>query len=323
MSNLVFPAAVRGLTFNVMKTPEFNTLVQESPNRFQMRVGQSPNPFWYFTLIYDYLKNYPGSDYAPTLQYTDLQTMMGFFLGRQGQVDDFLFTDPDDNFVGPAVFDFAHYPWIANYPFVLGTIIIDGASPTGHAQQLITAPVMARSGSAAPAWNHVGGNTTDGGLTWHDLGVAPTAGWPNTLRAQLSLVSDGAGNWYSPIQRNMAGYFLEDITDLNPYVAVPGTQTISVYDNGVLKVQGGGFDYSVIGPGVSIPGNAWQGLVIQWHIVPTGPITAAFNFYFRVHFKTDQQDFEKFMQYLWTIGGSQGKGGKGTIELETSRIGQY
>ena len=32
----------------------------------------------------------------------------------------------------------------------------------------------------------------------------------------LSLVTDGAGNFYSPIQRNFGGQFLEDITDLNP-----------------------------------------------------------------------------------------------------------
>lgn len=327
MSNQVFPAVVRGLTFNVMKTMEFNTLVQESPNRYTTRINQSPNPFWTFTLIYDYLKNYPNFDFSPTLTYTDLQVMMGFFLARGGKYDDFLFTDPDDNFVGPAVFDAASYFWLGNFPYVLGSIIIDSG---GHAQQVSIAPVLARSGSTVPVWNHTGGVTVDGGLTWQDLGTAPVAGWPNT-RAQLQLVNDGVGNWYSPIQRNMGGQFQEDITDLNPYVLAGQSspylpQTIVVYDNGVLKTQDAGFlahDYEVVGPGLAIPGYSWEGLVIKWHGVPTGPITAAFNFYFRVHFKTDQQDFEKFMQYLWTVGGSRGQGGKGNLELETSRIGAY
>jgi hypothetical protein len=131
---------------------------------------------------------------------------------------------------------------------------------------------------------------------------------PNT-QAQLQLVSDGGSPpvWYSPIQRNMGGQFYEDITDLNG--------SISVYANGVHQTSG----YTVIGPGVAIPGYSWRGLAIQWASEPTGPITAAFKFYFRVRLASDTTDFEQWAQELWTIGGENARNGTGTLKLVSSR----
>lgn len=309
MSNAVYPSAVRGLTFTQIKGYQFNTLKQISPNFYSTRIAQTANPIWYWTLVYDYLKNYPAADYAPSLSYTDLQYLMGFCLSNYGEQTDFLYSDPDDNLVGPAVITAT---WLARYPYVLGTIIIDSG---GHAQKVTAAPYtnlspgFGLSGSSAPTWNHAGGNTTDGDLTWLDLGVAPAAGWPNP-QAQLQLITVG-GTSYSPLQRNMGGQFYEDITDLNG--------ALTVYDNGVLKTTPA--NYSVIGPGVSVSGYSWMGKVIQWVGTPTGPVTVNFGFYFRVKFKSDKQDFEKFMQYLWTIGGSGAKGGSGSIEIESCRTG--
>lgn len=84
--------------------------------------------------------------------------------------------------------------------------------------------------------------------------------------AQLQLITDGVGNWYSPIQRNFGGTFYEDITDLNG--------SIAVWANGVLQTLGPnpGGNYTIVGPGLAIPGNSFMGLVIQWNL-PTGLIT--------------------------------------------------
>jgi hypothetical protein len=57
--------------------------------------------------------------------------------------------------------------------------------------------------------------------TDNSVGPAVILGVPNA-RAQLQVVTDGAGNYFSPIQRNMGG-FLEDITDLNGAIAVYAT----------------------------------------------------------------------------------------------------
>jgi len=82
-----------------------------------------------------------------------------------------------------------------------------------------------------------------------------------------------------------------------------------------------GYDYTIVGPGFAIPGYSWMGLVIQWINYPPTPhlITAACNFYYRVRFLSDDADFEQFMHELWTIGGSAGKNGKGTLDLISSR----
>src|SRR5579872_3917318 len=102
MSLLVYPSAVRGLTFTTVKAPGFNTLIQAAPNRVETRLAQTRNPTWKWQLIYDYLKDNP-KDTVPSLAYTDLQTMIGFFESMQGSYDDFLYSDPDDNFVGPGI----------------------------------------------------------------------------------------------------------------------------------------------------------------------------------------------------------------------------
>jgi len=38
-----------------------------------------------------------------------------------------------------------------------------------------------------------------------------------------------------------------------------------------------------------------------------------------VRFESDQQDFEQFMEELYTIGGSESKNGSGQLKLCTSR----
>jgi hypothetical protein len=238
MSNDVYPNAVRGLTFTVVRAPEFSTVVHSAPNFQQTRIRQAANPRWHWELKYDYLKNIP-TDLAPTLTQTDLATLFGFFLGHCGEWDDFVFNDAQtpDNSVGPALI----------------------------------------------------------------------AGNPNP-NAQLQLLQDSETSvWYSPIQRNFGGWFLEDIADLNGAIAV--------YDNKVLKTLN--THYQVLGPGLAIPGYSFAGKYLEWLYTPTGPINVAFNFYFRVHYEMDRLDFEKFMDRLWTGGGQRGGS---SIKIETSRI---
>ena len=141
----------------------------------------------------------------------------------------------------------------------------------------------------------------------HDgvVGPALISGSPN-LAAQLQLLNDGAGTYYSPVQIYRGGQFYEDITDLNG--------SIAVYANGSLTTN-----YTILGPGVAFPGFSFMGLVLKWNTAPVGPITAQFNFWYRARFESDAIDFERFSNELWTIGGSQNKNGAGSLKIISAR----
>lgn len=238
MSNFLYPYPSVPLTYTWLKTMEWDTIVQSASNKVELRIAQTQNPIWKYTLVYDYVKDYLDSTSAFP-PYTSLQRLMGFYAERQGQFDDFLFNDPDDNSVGPAL------------------------NPSGS---------------------------------------------PNT-NASLQVVNDGAGNYYSPIQRKLGGLFFEDITDLNG--------AITVFANGVEQTLT--TNYTIGGPGLAIPGASFMGLYLAWTASPATPVTVQFNFYYRLRFDTDKQDFEKFLNKMWTIGGSEGKNGSGYIKLVTAR----
>lgn len=138
----------------------------------------------------------------------------------------------------------------------------------------------------------------------HTVGPGLIGADPN-LKAELQLVTDGT-LFYSPLQRNMGGMFYEDITDLVP-------DTLIVWNDGdELDVD---VDYVVKGPGLAVPGASFGGMYLEFTSEPAQPVTAQFDFYFRVTFATDEQEFEKFLKDLWTIGGHGGS----QLELRTAR----
>jgi hypothetical protein len=401
MSNAIFPANVRGLTYTVLKAAEYNTLIQPAPNKMETRIAQTQNPIWHWALIYEYLYNDPNNVITGET-FTDLLLMMGFYNLRQGSFDDFLYHDPDDYTVGPGVLTTA---WAANtyYPLNSGLLVaghyqkatvaglsgssaptfsttgpislldatptagginydqadvgtfltittgsgtatveileVNGGSGTGPVTEIATTPTVAGTGYAIGTGKPTTGGTGTGctvsitgeaggghvhegpsspQLTWTDEGATYTH-IPNVL-AELPLVQDTVtGLWYSPLQRNLGGFY-EDITDLDQTSVTP-----TFYANGVQQTAGtsptGTYSLSTT-PGLAIPGYAYMGQYVAWNsgVTPVAPITALFNFYFRVRFEEDMQDFEKFMALIWTIGGGQSKSGSGQVKFRSSRI---
>ena len=92
MSNLLFPK-IRGLAWNIVKTPTFSTEIQESLAGREVRIQNFQNPIWEFTLTYEYLLNDPR--FRDENEQTPLETLVGFFLARGGQFDDFLLNESD------------------------------------------------------------------------------------------------------------------------------------------------------------------------------------------------------------------------------------
>ncbi|MGH9568318.1 MAG: DUF2460 domain-containing protein [Candidatus Angelobacter sp.] len=92
MSNILFPK-IRGLAWSIVKTPTFSTGIQESLAGREVRMQNFQNPIWEFTLTYEYLLNDPRS--RDENEQTPLEALVGFFLARGGQFDDFLLNESD------------------------------------------------------------------------------------------------------------------------------------------------------------------------------------------------------------------------------------
>jgi uncharacterized protein (TIGR02217 family) len=92
MSNILFPK-IRGLAWDIIKNPTFNTEIQESLAGREVRIQNYQNPIWEFTLSYEYLLNDPRT--RDENEQTGLETLVGFFLARGGQFDDFLLNESD------------------------------------------------------------------------------------------------------------------------------------------------------------------------------------------------------------------------------------
>jgi hypothetical protein len=183
-----------GLTYPVLKQAEFDTLVNSATNKYETRQPQTVNPQWSWQLVYDFLCDFP----TPQFTVTELRTLLDFFLYHKGQATAFLFLDPDDNYVGPAL---------------------------------------------------------------------NSDGTPNAPLAALQIVTNGAGNYYSPIQRTFGGLYYEDITDLNTDPDAGGS-ALAVYADGMLMAAAS--DYTLASsPGLAISGASYMGLYLTWQPLPT------------------------------------------------------
>lgn len=146
---------------------------------------------------------------------------------------------------------------------------------------------------------------------------------PN-LFAQLQIVNDGLGHYFSPLQLHIGGTTgtdtttgaWVDITDLQPAGGADHS-ALNVYANGVLQTYGS--DYTLLGPGLSGPGYSFGSLYLAWTGTPAGPVTATFSFFWRVRWDTDSQDFEQFMDHIYAIGGGHGGKGNGSVRFMQSR----
>jgi uncharacterized protein (TIGR02217 family) len=97
MSNAVFPV-LAGLTWDVIKTPEFATSVQRGVSGREIRVQQRIYPLWTFQVQFELLRDDPTAQ-SPASPFNELKQLLGHFLIRAGQWDSFLYTDPSDSLV--------------------------------------------------------------------------------------------------------------------------------------------------------------------------------------------------------------------------------
>lgn len=87
MSSAVWPT-LPGLEWSVMKTPSFATNVKTAASGKEVRTSMWSYPVWTLEMSYEFLRDDATAE---------LTTIVGFFLQRLGQGDDFNFLDPEDN----------------------------------------------------------------------------------------------------------------------------------------------------------------------------------------------------------------------------------
>lgn len=92
MSSQIFPA-LSGLGWSVKRTPQWKTRVQQAISGKETRVADWSYPRWQWSLTYDFLRQ--GTVNGVTA--AEFAQLAGFFNGRQGSFDSFLYTDADDN----------------------------------------------------------------------------------------------------------------------------------------------------------------------------------------------------------------------------------
>ena len=89
-----------GQGWSVHKKPVFSTRVASHASGREVRAGLYAHALYEFELTFNGLDSSGG---FPGLQAQSLQTLMGFFLTAQGQLNSFLYTDPTDSAVNNQV----------------------------------------------------------------------------------------------------------------------------------------------------------------------------------------------------------------------------
>lgn len=94
MSNALFPT-FRGLTWDVLKIPKFNTIIQTAASGREVRVTKRVDPVWEFEFNLSVLDD----SFIDSSGYSELKNLEGFFMQRQGAFGSFLYSDPTDKTV--------------------------------------------------------------------------------------------------------------------------------------------------------------------------------------------------------------------------------
>jgi hypothetical protein len=94
----VFPD-LQGISWPVIKEPQFKTKVQTSISGREYRLTYQPLPRWLFRIKYEFLRDNWDNRGSTFDIGTELRELVGFFLSQQGSLAPFYFSDLTDHFV--------------------------------------------------------------------------------------------------------------------------------------------------------------------------------------------------------------------------------
>lgn len=167
-----------GQGWSVHKKPLFSTRVASHVSGREVRAGLYAHALYEFELIFNALDS---SGVFPGLQAQSLQTLMGFFLGVQGQLNAFLYIDPSDGAVTGQVIGIGDG---STATFTLGRAIGGYYEPVSYATAISSVTV---NGVSTSAYAFAAPNTIT-------FSTAPASGaliaWTGTYAFQCRFLDD-------------------------------------------------------------------------------------------------------------------------------------
>jgi uncharacterized protein (TIGR02217 family) len=168
MSSYLYPNNITGLSFGVVRSPEWNTGFQRALSGKQSTIAYQLYPFIHFELAYELLRD--------DVSTSDLKALVGLLNALQGRYDTFLFTDPDFNTItygtGEGEFGVGDGSTLI-FQLVAAFTNLGGPGYSEIIQNLNGIPVLYDNGTVISAANYSIGST---GIVTFGSGHAPVAG---------------------------------------------------------------------------------------------------------------------------------------------------
>lgn len=304
MSNAIFSAdsvTFVGLTWDIQRSPQFNTVVQKATSGREVRAQLQPFPTDDWQLVFD---NLPEA--------TDFATLIGFYKQRGGSYDSFLLTVPSDKSVAGqsiGLGDGVTTSFLMSRTMggfaepvencAASAVYLDGASIPTAGLAAPSAPTLTQVATGALA-----AHTYFAKITY----VSESGETVASSEASLAVSINNVLHIASPAA-------LTGATGWNAYVSLT-TNTETKQNGGTPIAIGTAWQEPTSGlvSGAALPGSNTTGWSITTPTVGylntltfTGApksgavITADFTYSWRVRFKDDTVSFNNFCNRLWEL----------------------
>lgn len=250
-----------GLQWPIHKRPTWSTSVYKGASGVSVRRANMQYPIWEFELSYEFLRDSVNQEF---------QTLLDFFLARQGGFDTFLFKDKDDYQVTNGVIGTADGVTTQfSFKRTFGTFYEKvGQVDSGNTITLYGTVAEGATIPATPGPYTV--TVAHSAAFVQDLGVTK-AGVPMT-----HVASAPAAGQYS----YAAGVYTFNSADQNQAIIITYRYTLDP------------LTYTITLPNLVVFGSAPANNLI---------ISADFQFFFNCRFQDDAADFDKFAMTFWEL----------------------
>lgn len=294
---------LRWPSWDVKRVPTFSNQRQQTVSGRTLVVKYWINPLWQWELTYENITDNPSSAnpyYTVPISATDMEILVGFYCGMQGQGNEFAFQPPDSIRGGSFT--------ITSASALTANIAVLGINPAISVGRL-------RMGDGI----HISGLSTATYLNGQNGVVIGRNDNPLINTVTLSIPTSGTHAAVTDSGTAVGGQILGN-PDINGNVEVVNTigsypfsitpaptmvaakESVQLIDLPTLTVYGGNganlnANYTVAAAN-TIAG--YEGLVLQFGgFSVTAPLMATFTYFYICRFTEDTQEYDNFMAMLW------------------------